>query len=59
MYFWIGIAFSIVGFILWIWYEAKHAPDADDDRNPIFKNERTLFNEEHDEAAKFRELPKC
>lgn len=35
MYFWIGIAFSIVGFIAWIWYEAKHVLEAADDRNPI------------------------
>lgn len=58
MYFWIGVIFSVIGFIAWIWYEAKHALDVDDDGNPIFECSRTLFDEEHDEAVKAREAPK-
>ena len=49
---------SAVVFSLWMWYEAKHALDVDGDGNTIFKNGRTLFDEEHDEAVKAREAPK-
>lgn len=57
MYFWIAVVASAIGFGLWIWYELAHALEVDDDGNPIFKCDRTLFDEEHDEAMKFREQP--
>ena len=58
MYFWIVVIASAAVFSLRMWYEIKHALDVDGDGNTIFKNGRTLLDEEHDEAVKAREAAK-